>query len=238
MTREAGAAILKPGPLDASQEEAPMSLRTIAVGASLMAVLMACSSAPANSTPTPGATAGATATPQAPVATATPETTVPGATPPFPSFASDPDLARQFPTQVAGQPVTDVTTVVFVDFLAGFGTTEAELETSRLAFAALGFDLDKVVFGAAQATVDGSSVSFQAFRVPGQDANRLIQNYTLLSTDNQGDTLEQASSGGKTVTVIKSADVASTWMYAHGDILWSVNTSDPDEAAAIFAALP
>jgi hypothetical protein len=31
---------------------------------------------------------------------------------------------------------------------------------------------------------------------------------------------------------------ASTWMYASGDILWEVNTSDQKEAEAVFAALP
>lgn len=215
-----------------------MSPRTIALAIIAVAMLAACSSAPAGSTP-PGATQApvATGTPQA---TGTPSTTVPGTSPGgLPSFASDPDLAARFPTQVGGQPVTDVTTVLFLEFLHAFGTTDAQIAASREAFTALGIDLDKVVFGSAQASVNGSSVSFQAFRVPGQDAGKLIQDYSLLSPSDTGDTLTQETVGGKNVSVVRSADgYASTWMYANGDIMWSVNTSDQDEAAAVFAALP
>jgi hypothetical protein len=208
-------------------------LRTIVVGITLAAMLTACSSSPAGSTPP-----GATATPQATATATATATAIGGSQLPLPSFGGDPELAAKFPTQVAGQPVTDLLTVVFIDFIRGFGTTEAQLSSTRQAFNALGIDLDKVVYGSADALVNGNPVSFQAFRVPGQDAAKLMKNYALLSSDNEGDTLESASSGGKSVSVIKSAGVASTWMYASGDTLWSVNTSDPDEAAAVFAALP
>jgi hypothetical protein len=214
-----------------------MPLRRIAVGITLVAMLTACSSAPAGSTPPGGTSApGASATPPA---TAAPSATAPGTSQtPFPSFAGDSDLAAKFPTQVAGQPLTNLTTLKFVDFVRAFSTA-AQIDTTRQTFAALGIDLDTVVFGSATATVNGSPVGIQAFRVPGQDAGKLIQNYALLSSNNEGDTLKQETSGGKSVSVVRSADgFASTWMYANGDILWLVSTSDQTEAAAVFSALP
>jgi hypothetical protein len=67
----------------------------------------------------------------------------------------------------------------------------------------------------------------------------LIQAYTLLSTSNAGDKLSAETSGGKSVSVVRdSGGTASDWLYANGDILWSVNTSDQKVADAVFAALP
>ena len=166
---------------------------------------------------------------------------------PIPSFAGDPELAAKFPKQVDGQPVTNVTTARFSDFFSAFNTTpsaaastKAELDSLRTIFAGIGLNFDAMVFGSAQATVSGSSVGITAVRVPGQDANKLIQNYAMIpSALSSGDTMSQATVGGKNVTVVKSATgTASTWMYANGDTLWEVSTSNQDEAAAVFTALP
>jgi hypothetical protein len=166
---------------------------------------------------------------------------------PGPSFAGDPELAAKFPKQVDGQPVTNVTTARFSDFFSAFDTTpsaaastKAQLDSLRTIFAGIGLNFDAMVFGSAQATVSGSSVEITAVRVPGQDANKLVQNYAMIpSALSSGDTMSQATVGGKNVTVVKSATgTASNWMYANGDILWEVSTSNQDEAAAVFTALP
>jgi hypothetical protein len=156
-------------------------------------------------------------------------------------------LAAKFPAQVDGQPVTNITTARFIDFMSAFNTTPsaaastlAEIDSLRTIFAGIGLNLDSMVFGSATATVSGSSVQILALRVPGQDANKLVQNYAMIpSALSSGDTMSQVTVGGKSVTVVKSATgYASIWMYANGDILWQVNTSSQDEAAAVFTALP
>jgi hypothetical protein len=166
---------------------------------------------------------------------------------PGPSFAGDPELVAKFPKQVDGQPVSNVTTARFSDYMSAFNTTpsaaastKAELDSLRTIFAGIGLNLDAMVFGSATATVSGSQVGILALRVPGQDANKLIQNYAMIpSALSSGDTMSQATVGGKNVTVVKSATgFASNWMYANGDILWEVSTSSQDEAAAVFTALP
>lgn len=212
-----------------------MSNRMIAAGITLVVMLAACSSStPAAGTPA----AGASATPQA---VATPPASAPATSQgPFvlPSFAGDPDLAAKFPKQVDGKPVGQVTTGKFIDFLRALQSTQAEIDTMSQAFSAVGIDLNAVVIGSANASVGGTPVGIFAFRIPGQDASKLIQNYLLLSTSNQGDKLSPETVGGKNVTVVRdSAGYASTWLYASGDILWTVNTSNQTEAAAVFAAL-
>jgi hypothetical protein len=145
-------------------------------------------------------------------------------------------LAAKFPKQVGGQPVTNVTTGKFIDFISAL--SPAEIDTDRQKFATIGINLDTVVFGSASATVSGSTVQILALRVPGQDASKLIQDYALFSPLATGEALSQETSGGKNVSVVRDAGgTASFWMYASGDILWQVNTSDPTAAAAVFAAL-
>lgn len=166
---------------------------------------------------------------------------------PGPSFAGDPELVAKFPKQVDGQPVTNVTTARFIEFMSAFVTspsadasTKAEIDSLRMIFAGIGLNLDTMVFGSAVATVGGSSVGITALRVPGQDANKLVQNYSMIpSALSSGDVLSKETVGGKSVTVVRGAGgTANTWMYANGDILWLVESSNQDEAAAVFTALP
>ncbi len=215
----------------------------LAVFAGLVVVFAsACGSSAA--TPGVGGTSGPAGATSGPAGTSS---VAPGASQqPGPSFAGDPELAAKFPKQVDGQPVTNVTTARFIDFMSAFDTTpsaaastKAQIDSMRQTLSAIGIDLNTIVFGYGTATVNGSSVGIQALRIPGQDANKLIQNYLLFSSSNQGDTLSKETIGGKNVTVVKSATgFASAWLYATGDIAWEVSTSSQDEAAAVFAALP
>jgi hypothetical protein len=216
----------------------------LAIFAGLVVVFAsACGSSAA--TPGAGGTTGPAGVSAAPAGASS---VAPGASQqPGPSFAGDPELAAKFPKQVDGQPVTNVTTARFSDFFSAFDTTpsaaastKAQLDSLRTIFAGIGLNFDAMVFGSAQATVSGSSVQIVAVRVPGQDANKLVQNYAMIpSALSSGDTMSQATVGGKNVTVVKSATgTASNWMYANGDILWEVSTSNQAEAAAVFTALP
>lgn len=137
--------------------------------------------------------------------------------------------------------MTSVTTARLIEFFRAFETPEAKIELVRQSLAAIGVDLETVGFGTATATHGGSPFGFQAIRVPGKDANVIVQNYQSINfgTSNEGDTLTKETSGGKSVTVVRSADgYASTWLYAQGEIVWSVDSSDAEEAAAVFTALP
>lgn len=152
--------------------------------------------------------------------------------------ATDPELASKFPKVVDGQPVTNVTTAKFIDFLTALGSPQTTIDSLKTAMAAIGIDLNSVIMGSATATVAGSPVGIQAFRVPGKDANLLIQNYALFATNNAGDVLTKETVGGKNATVVRSSTgYASEWMYAKGDTLWSVSTSSQKEAEAVFSAL-
>src|SRR5882672_3797722 len=149
-----------------------MSFRTIATGISLLLMLAACgTAAPAGTTSATGTLLPATsATPAAaatPSAVTSPPASAAGATPP--AFVGDPDLAAKFPKQVAGQPVTNVATSKLVDFFTAFSVPQAQVDSSRQALAGVGIDLNAVLLGDANATVDGSSVGIQAVRVPGMD---------------------------------------------------------------------
>ena len=151
----------------------------------------------------------------------------------------DPDLAAKFPKVVAGQPVTNVTTSKLTDFFSAFSVPQAQVESTRQALAGVGIDLNAVLLGNANATVDGSPVGIQAVRVPGMDAGKLVPIYVLFSASSSGDKVTQETSGGKSVSILRDdAGYASAWMYPSGDILWVVNSSDGKEAAAVFTALP
>lgn len=211
-----------------------MLYRMIGGGIATIALLAACSAGPVGSTPVPGTPApGATPTPAAVVTPAQP--TVAASAQPVPTSGgvADAELAGRFPTQVDGQPVTDLNIRRLVDYLALGGPELIPVWTSALA--TIGIDVQTASFGSATATVDGALVGINAFRVPGHDAATLIP----LRVFNEGGVLAQETVGGKSVTVVRSATGPDVhWMYANGDTLWVLSTSDADEAEAVFTALP
>ena len=234
------------GPFDRTlQKEIVTLIRmpriVIPVFAGLLVVFAAaCSSSSSTSgAATPGAPTPGAGTPGA-AASIGLSSVAPGVSQPVvPSFAGDPELASKFPKTVSGNPVTGVTTARIIDFYNALGTADADVVKTRQALAAVGINLDTVIFGSATATIAGSPVSFQAIRVPGQDANKLVDAYKLITPLEEGETLSKETVGGKSATVVRSADgYASTWLYAKGDIVWSLDTSSAEEAAAVFAALP
>lgn len=215
-----------------------MIYRMIASGIATVALLAACSSGPPSSTPVPATPApSATATPAA-VVTLAPQPTVAVSAQPVATSGGvvGGDLAAKFPTQVDGQPVTDLIIRPLVDYLALGGPELIPAWTSALA--TIGIDVQTAVIGSATATVDGALVGINAFRVPGHDAATLIPLRELFSSVNEGDVVAEETVGGKSVMVVRSeGGYASHWMYANGDTLWVLSTSDADEAEAVFTAL-
>jgi hypothetical protein len=165
----------------------------------------------------------------------------------FPSFDSnaDPTLAAKFPTQVGGQPVTDIQTVNFISFFQAFSEGDAYATARLQAFVGLlgsnGIDASQLSFGSGRATVNGDSVEVQAFRTPGSDAAKFVGLWPQLSAiDNNGEaapTIGTASVGGKNVTTFTTTDESVTYVYPSGDTVWSVDDSDPTVAAAVFQAI-
>lgn len=166
----------------------------------------------------------------------------------LPSFNAnaDPELAAKFPTTVDGNPVTRVETVNFVEFFQAFGGLGSPDQAAKFqAFVQLlannGIDATKLAFGNASATVNGSPVQIQAFRTPGVPATTFVSLYPQLAqidqTQEQLPTQGNANIGGKNVITFTDSTGNVTYIYPAGDIAWSVATSDPAEATAVFSAL-
>src|ERR1700716_2386708 len=140
-----------------------MTPRRIAAGMSLVVLLAACgTAAPAGSTSPTGTPASGTLPSSAP-ATASAVASPPGSAPASQGgLVGDADLAARFPTQVAGKPLSNVTTAKLVDFMTALGTAPAEIEQTRQSLATVGIDVNTVLYGTATANVDGSPVNFTA----------------------------------------------------------------------------
>lgn len=163
----------------------------------------------------------------------------------FPSFDTnaDPQLAAMFPTQVGGQPVTEVQTFNYLQFVSAFGGAGAD---STQAFVAAltqaGIDPSTVSIGTAKTTVDGDEVSITAFRTPNVDATRLLalapQLQQLTDPTAELPTVGTANVGGKTVTTLTDSDGNVDYVYPHGDVLWGTDSSDQTVVGTILSALP
>lgn len=215
-----------------------MPTRRIVTSIALIAVVAGCGS---SATSAPGATsAPASAAPTAAaVASAQPTAAATGGLV-LPSFAGDPDLVAKFPKTVDGKPVTNVNTARMVDFFAAFQTPQAEIDKMRADMTAIGVNIDSLVAGFGQATVGTSTVQIQATRAPGMDASKLLPVAAQLSmNDPATDKITTETVGGKSVSVVRDqGGYASSWLYAKDDVIWELNTSSQDEAAAVFSALP
>ena len=156
---------------------------------------------------------------------------------PLPSFVGAADLEETIPTEVDG-----ITLQTFSmsgpDFVAG------EVDPQFISFLdGLGADIEDVAvafgFGA---NADGTqTASVFAFRVGGANAQDLTDEFKD-SADAGGDPLvwHTASMGGKTVEVSDPNDDFPTpvVLYATGDVLYFVSSTDPNATEEILAFLP
>jgi hypothetical protein len=157
------------------------------------------------------------------------------------SPAPDATLNAHFPAQIDGQPVTDVQSQRWIDFLCVFGG-QAMVNQSAGDIGS-GLNLTTMSFGSAKATVDGESVDLNAFRTPSADATTLVQSLALIvaQTGNAGalqGTATTANIGGKNVYVWTDSDGAKSYAYASGDTLITFNSVTDSQATKILTALP
>ena len=152
-----------------------MPIRRIVTSVALIAVVAGCgssaTSAPGAAT-SPASAAPASAAPTgAAIASSQPSAAATGGSVPS-SVIADPDLAGKFPKEIAGKPVTNVTTGRMVDFFVSLQTPQAQIDKLRADMTAIGVNLDTLIVGFGQATVGTSTVQIEATRAPGVDANK------------------------------------------------------------------
>lgn len=162
---------------------------------------------------------------------------------PQPELTRDPDLEALFPDEVDGQPVENVNSFRWLEYLCRFGN-EGAADVAAGAAAAAGVNLLTLTYGSARATVDDESVGIDAFRTPGVDANLLITQFQQVvlvlggTAAEQGGSMAQANIGGKNAWVWTQPDNDATYLYVYGDVMFGMTLVTEAQAAAVFAALP
>jgi hypothetical protein len=171
----------------------------------------------------------------------------------IPSFAipsfdanADPALAAKFPTTINGSPVTNVTTYNLVQFMTAISqanpNSAQQLQQLVTVLQGAGMNPSTLAFGNADVTINGEDQGIGAFHVPGGSATTLLslfpQLYALQNDRETPPTIAQANVGGKAVTTVSEAGSDTVdYLYPSGDVLWDINSSDPQAAATILAAL-
>ena len=153
---------------------------------------------------------------------------------PLPSFVGAADLEATLPTEAAG-----ITLQAFS--MSGPDFAEGEEDPQFIDFIeSLGADIQDVsvafAFGAnAEGTQTASAFAFQ---VAGASAQELIEAFK--ASAEQGLTWHPATMGGKSVEVSETTPDFATpvALYATGDVLYFVSSTDPDAMEEILAFLP
>lgn len=216
-------------------------------------------SAPVVATPAAGTSAAATPAAVPPTAVtpvaATPAEATPVTAPPIavtpipgttfapPSLTPDPVLAAKFPATIDGQPVTGVQTGLYSDILQQFSSSPEEFQKATAMFASIGIDFNRMSFGAATGTVDGTTVALVALRTPDTDANKIVQNYALIAggldpSPPPAPTMTQSNIGGKNVTLAVDSEGKTSVLYVTGDTLFLLTGNTDSQTAKILQALP
>jgi len=163
----------------------------------------------------------------------------------FPSFNTnaDPALAARFPTTIGGQPVMNLVTYSFSDFMnvATDGDPAAEQMYTN-AFSTAGIDPSTSSYGEADVTLAEDDVDIAAIHTLGSDSARLVsvfpQIFEFFNPDQSPPTVQQANVGGKTVTEVTDEDGDVTYVYAQPDVVWTIDNADDSEATTVLQALP
>lgn len=241
-----------------SSEEAPVrSFAPAAASAVLVLSLAACSGGgaptlapgvtqPPGGVPTqaPGVPTQAPGVPTAPVVPSELCAGQPTYSPdaPAPSFAQDDTLNSRYPTEVDGQPVTDVRSSFWLQGMCYYGSSSEDVAQFVAIWPPGTAGL--ISTGYAQVEVDGYPVSITSLRVPGADPNLIFSHIPEFIAAFGGDPATAATTtvtteniGGRNVYVVTESDGSKTYDYVSGDIVFSVSDSE-DAAAKVFAAIP
>jgi hypothetical protein len=225
------------------------------VSVALAAAIVGCSSTP-SATPTlaPGATATPGGATQPPGTTPTPGATQPpgGGTgtecaayptfslssPGLPGFEPDTTLQAKFPTEIDGQPVSDLETGYWAAFLCIGGQASYDQTVAGLGG---GLNWASMSYGSATYTVDDEDTQLHAFRTPGQDANAIVQALAQLaaaSGQEQDGTVSTGTVAGRAVLILTDSSGEQSYGFLSGDTLFFTDTVTDSQAAKIVAALP
>lgn len=153
---------------------------------------------------------------------------------PLPSFVGAPDLEATLPTK-AGGITLQIFSMSGPDFMEG---EEDEQFTDFIE--SLGADISDVsVAFAFGGNTDGTqTASAFAFRVAGATADELVEAFK--ASAEQGLVWNPATIGGKSVEVSETTPEFPTpvALYATGDVLYFVSSTDPNAFEEILAFLP
>jgi hypothetical protein len=160
---------------------------------------------------------------------------------PMPSFGQDTTLNSRFPTQIDGQPVTNVSSAFWLQSMCFYGSTAEEV-ANFIAIWPPG-TAPLISTGSAQVELDGEAVYFSAFRLPGADPNLIFSHIPEFIAALGGDAEDAANTavttanvGGKNVYVVTDPDGDVAYNYVSGDTVWTVD-DDEATAAKVFAAI-
>lgn len=158
-------------------------------------------------------------------------------------MAGDPELEALFPDEIDGQPVKDVNSFRWLDYLCRYGTRGAA-DVAATAAVTAGIPLSSLTYATGEATIAEQNIGIDAFRTPGVDANLLItqfQQFVLVlggTAAEQGGSMAQATIGGKNAFVWTQPDKDATYLYVRGDVMFGMTNVTETQAAAVFGALP
>ncbi len=232
-------------------------LRSVALGAALIVVIIGCggSSAAPSASSVPGASSSALAAPSSaarsnsPAAVASPPAASPSefatassptSLPSLPAIFSnhaDPTLESLLPAEVSGIAMQRYS-LTLSDVLDAGGDRAA---------------IDAFLAGIGKAESDGSFAAaldptntltggILAFKVSGADTARLLGGIVSVEQSDLGTgaTTRQATVGGKGVTIVSvgTGPNDTEWIYGRGDVVFVVHADDETRAAAFLQALP
>jgi hypothetical protein len=159
-------------------------------------------------------------------------TTTSGA--PLPSFVGAPDLEATLPTEAGGISM-QAFSMSGPDFLEG----EENAQFTDF-IESLGADISDVSVALAfGANSDGTQIAnVLAFQVDGTSADELVEAFK--ASAEQGLVWNPATIGGKSVEVSEATPEFATpvALYATGDVLYFVSSTDPNAFEEILASLP
>ena len=162
---------------------------------------------------------------------------------PQPVIPDDPQLNAKFPTQIDGQPVTNVSSTNYLHSTCYYSGASEDLARFLAIFPPASVPL--ISTGTADATVDGEEVQIDALRIPGTDPNAIFSNFPAFLAAFGVEPAEiplyqvsQTSLGGKNVHVVTDPDGDKSYSVVSGDTVFTANNATEAQAATIVAAIP
>jgi hypothetical protein len=161
---------------------------------------------------------------------------------PQPSFPSDSTLQAEFPQKISGQAIQNSQTIAMLAYVC-YNAGQDSVDELRQAFSAFGWDISGLSVGSFDAPIADDTVSVSAVRAPGQDASKMISNFSafadIAGISISDSDLAQLTVSGKNVQATSAdSDGTRSYFYVHGDTLFVIQDATDAQAAAILSALP